>query len=145
MLVVLHLTASAARAKPLVAVSIHPCASLVAQIVGTDATVVQVLPSGASPHTFDPKPSQVNAIAGAALVVMNGGADEWMRKIATAAAPKAPLLVVTERLAFQTIQGTDEGVGANPHVWLDPSLMVKVVPVLVDALSSAPFSAPLSS
>lgn len=122
-------------AKPLVAVSIRPYASLLEQIAGDAATVVQVLPAGASPHTFDPRPSQVTAIAGSALVVMNGGADEWMRKLAAAAAPHAPLFVVTERLAYTPIQGTDAGVGANPHVWLDPSLMATLVPQLVDALA----------
>jgi len=125
-----------ALARPVVAVSIHPYASLVEQIVGSDATVVQVLPSGASPHTFDPTPSQVTAIAGSALVIMNGGVDEWMRKVAVSAAPKAPLFVVTERLSFTPIQGTEAGVAANPHVWLDPSLMVRLVPQLVGALTA---------
>lgn len=119
-----------------VVVSIHPYASLVGQIAGDLVKVVQVLPSGASPHTFDPTPSQVTAVAGASLVVMNGGTDAWMRKIADAAAPRAPLFVVTDELDFVPIQGTDVGVAANPHVWLDPRLMAELVPKLVDALAN---------
>jgi len=126
--------ASAQPARITVAVSIHPYASLVRQIAGDHANVVEVLPSGASPHTFDPAPSQVTAVAGASLVIMNGGTDAWMGRIAGAAAPAAPVFVVIERLAFTPVQGTDQGVAVNPHVWLDPSLMAKLVPQLVDAL-----------
>ncbi|MEJ2292898.1 MAG: metal ABC transporter substrate-binding protein [Deinococcales bacterium] len=121
--------------RPTVVASIHPYANVIEQIVGTRMNVVQLLPSGASPHTFDPTPSQAGSIAGAALIVMNGGVDDWARRLVTAAAPGTPLFVVTDRLDYQPIQGAG-GVGANPHVWLDPSLMASAVPLLVEALAS---------
>lgn len=127
-------TVTCAWARPSVVVSIHPYASLVSQIGGDRVTVTQLLPSGASPHTFDPTPSQARLLTGADLVVMNGGVDDWLRRLVRATAPAAPLVVMTERLAFDPIQGSD-GAGANPHIWLDPSLMAKAVPVLVQALS----------
>lgn len=123
-------------ARPLVVATLHPYADLVRQIVGDRVDVVQLLPSGASPHTFDPTPSQARAIAGAALVVMNGGVDAWATRLVASAAPGASVLVVTRVLPFEPIQGSD-AVGANPHVWLDPRLMVRLAPLLVQALSAA--------
>ena len=129
------LLGATAWARPTVVATLHPYASVIEQIAGDRVNVVQLLPSGASPHTFDPTPSQAAALGGAALVVMNGGVDDWARRLVTAAAPGTPLLVVTERLHYQPIQGSG-GVGANPHVWLDPSLMASAVPMLVSALAS---------
>lgn len=126
---------SASAARPVVVATLHPYADLLRQIVGDRAEVVQLLPSGASPHTFDPTPSQARSITGAALVVMNGGVDAWATRLVASAAPDATLFVVTQSLAFHPIQGNDV-VGANPHVWLDPSLMVALTPLLVRALSA---------
>ncbi len=133
---VLLAVGGAAAARPMVVATLHPYADLLRQIVGDRVDVVQLLPSGASPHTFDPTPSQARAIAGAALVVMNGGVDAWATRLVASAAPGARLLVVTRDLPFEPIQGSD-AVGANPHVWLDPSLMVALTPLLVQALSRA--------
>lgn len=125
---------ASAQAEPVVVASLHPYADLLRQIVGDRASVVQLLPSGASPHTFDPTPSQARALAGASLVVMNGGIDDWARRLVAAAAPATPLFVVTERLSYTPIQGSD-GAAGNPHVWLDPSLMAAAVPLWVSALT----------
>ncbi len=121
--------------RPVVVATLHPYADLIRQIAAGRVEVVQLLPSGASPHTFDPSPSQARSVAGAALIVMNGGVDAWARRLVAAAAPDAPLFVVTEHLSFRPIQGSD-GVGANPHVWLDPSLMAALAPALARALSA---------
>jgi zinc transport system substrate-binding protein len=129
------LLGTTAWARPTVVATLHPYANLIEQIVGNRMNVVQLLPSGASPHTFDPTPSQAASIAGASLIVMNGGVDDWARRLVTAAAAGTPLVVVTERLHYQPIQGSD-GVGTNPHIWLDPSLMASTVPLLVVALVS---------
>lgn len=126
---------SSAAARPTIVVTLHPYADLVEQIVGDRADVVQLLPNGASPHTFEPSPSQARSIAGAALVIMNGGVDAWATNLVLAAAPRAPRFIVTRSLTFQPIQGSD-GIGANPHVWLDPSLMATLVPLLVRSLSA---------
>jgi len=130
----LALLATVAFAKPSVVVSIHPYADLVTQIAGGQVAVHQLLPSGASPHTFDPTPSQARLLAGADLAVMNGGVDDWLRQLLRATAPRVPLVVVAERIPYHPIQG-DAGAGVNPHVWLDPSLMEEAIPVLVSALS----------
>jgi len=129
------LLAPGALARTSIVVSIHPYADLVRQIVGDQADVHQVLPSGASPHSFDPRPSDSMTMAGADLVVMNGGIDDWLTKLVSAAAPDVPTLVVTRALSFDPVQGDAADGTFNPHVWLDPSLMAQAVPLLADAVS----------
>ena len=45
---------------------------VVQNVVGSDADVMVVMPSGADPHTFEPTPSDLTAIASADVVFVNG-------------------------------------------------------------------------
>ncbi len=132
---------AAAWAQPTVTVvtSIHPYAALVQEIAGQDATVVQLLPSGASPHTFDPTPQDVVKVADADLVVFNGVLDGWLTDLVASSGTDAPMLEVMTELDFKPVAGDDETSekalkGVNPHIWLDPVLMKQAVPLIVDQL-----------
>ncbi|MFO7546247.1 MAG: metal ABC transporter substrate-binding protein [Trueperaceae bacterium] len=87
-----------------VVVSIHPYADLARQIVGDAAEVVTLLPAGASPHAYDPSPSQATALAHADVVVMNGGIDAWLARLVEATAPAAEHLVILETIAFTPVE-----------------------------------------
>ncbi|MDZ7705490.1 MAG: metal ABC transporter substrate-binding protein [Trueperaceae bacterium] len=106
---------STAFAQPTIVTSVHPYYDLMRQIAGTDAEVVRVLPPGASPHTFDPTPRDVRQIAGADLVVINGGLDEWLLGLVEASGTDAPVVEVFELLSFQPIQGEDHDHGEDMH------------------------------
>lgn len=113
--VVLLAGAVRAGAAPLpVTVTLHPLA-LVVREVGGEAVAVQVLvPPGASPHTFEPRPSDVARLARAALFVRaGGGADLWAARLATAA-PDVPQLVFAEVLDARMPEVP------RAHAWLDP-------------------------
>ena len=132
---------AAAWAQPTVNVvtSIHPYAALVQEIAGQDATVVQLLPSGASPHTFDPTPQDVVKVADADLVVFNGVLDGWLTDLVASSGTSAPMLEVMTELDFKPVAGDDETSekalkGVNPHIWLDPVLMKQAAPLIVDQL-----------
>ena len=143
-----------ASARPSVAVSIHPLFDLVRQVAGEHAEVVRVLPPGASPHTFDPTPRDVGRIAGADLVVFNGGVDLWLRELVEATGSRAARveLLADERVrsmlreAFPGLVPADAGaaaVGFNTHVWLDPLVMREAAHVVADALGEVdPANAP---
>ena len=133
----LVLLAGVAQAQTTVTVvtSIHPYAALIEEIVGQDATVVQLLPSGASPHTFDPTPQDVVEVADADLVVFNGVLDSWLADLVAASGAGAPVLEVISKLKFEPLAGDpDEGETVNPHIWLDPVLMKQAVPLIVEQL-----------
>jgi len=90
-----------------VVVSIHPYADLARQIAGDAADVVTLLPSGASPHAYDPSPSQATALARADVVVMNGGIDAWLARLVEATAPDAHRLTILETIAFEPVEAQD--------------------------------------
>lgn len=134
-----------AEARPLsVVVSLHPWADLVGQVGGDAVVVTTLLPAGASPHAFEPLPSQAAVLGGADLVVLNGGLDLWLERLVEATAPDVRRLVVMERVAFEPLEGHehDEGddaegrAGANPHVWLDPDVAARAALAFAEELAA---------
>jgi len=135
--------------QPNIVVSIHPWYDLVRQIAGEEANIVRILPAGASPHTFEPRPSQIRDIAAADLVVMNGGigVDEWLLRLVTASGNPRPPLQIMEYLDEAALEEDDhhhehdheqehahEHGYLNPHVWLDPHFAAEAVQLIVAAL-----------
>lgn len=133
-----------------VVVTLAPYADLIERIGGTDVEVTTLLPPGASPHAFDPSPSQAAALARADLIVMNGGLDAWLERLVEATAPGAARFVVLgaveesigaapaseEEATTGNAAGHEHDHGAlNPHVWLDPRLMVVAAKALAAELS----------
>lgn len=144
-------TAFALAQRPTIVTSIHPYNALVQEIVGENAEVVQMLPSGASPHTFDPTPQDVIRLADADLIIFNGVLDEWLADLIDASGTDAPVLEVIAELEFTPVEGkhdehegeaeevegedAHEHEGVNPHIWLDPTLMAQAVPMIVERLA----------
>ena len=61
-----------------VAATIFPLYDITKNIAGDDIEVVQMLPAGASPHTFDPQPSLVSELEGTDIVFSIGnGLENW--------------------------------------------------------------------
>ncbi len=137
-----------------VVASVHPWADVIAQIGGERVTVMTLLPAGASPHAFEPSPSQAAALSRADLVVVNGGLDSWLDRLLQAVAPGVAQLRLMDVVAFAPLQevghghgdaaappGSNRGEGqtttpiANPHIWLDPSIVMSAVPLMTDELS----------
>lgn len=144
---VLSLPAGAfAQSRPSVVVSLHPIYDLVRQIAGDEVEVTRLLPPGASPHTFDPKPSDAMRIARADLLVINGGLDLWLRDLLLASGSGAPILeiiAIPDVLAalhedFPDLVPRDASgnyLSFNTHVWLDPVVMSAALPAIASALA----------
>jgi len=68
-----------------VATTIFPLYDITQQIAGDEFEVILMLPSGASPHTFDPQPSLLKDLQGSQAVFAIGhGLDNWATPIAEA-------------------------------------------------------------
>ncbi len=123
-----------------VVATIFPVADMVRQ-VGKDAVdVVTLLPAGASPHTFEPTPAQIRAVADAAVFVEVGaGLDGWAATLR--AAHSGPMTVITLTAGVPLLGAVgDHGnrQGGDPHVWLDPVLVRDhLVPAIVSGLGQA--------
>jgi len=119
-----------------VVATIFPLADVVRQVGREHVDVATLLPAGASPHTFEPTPAQMRALAQARVCVRVGaGLDNWAEKLL--AAHGGGLTVVTVTDGMELI-GAVDGHGGDPHVWLDPVRVRDVaVPAIVAALSAA--------
>ena len=72
-----------------VVTSVIPVAYIVSELGGERVKVDALVPPGASPHTFEPVPSDLRKLAKARqFVVIGGGFDAWSDKL-LAAAPRA--------------------------------------------------------
>jgi ABC-type Zn uptake system ZnuABC Zn-binding protein ZnuA len=98
-------------------------ADFAAKVGGDLVNVRSLVPKGADPHTFDPRPSDAIALSDADLAVMNGlGLDDWLLPlIENAGQEDLPVLKLGEGLADVDYITMDpaEGSGTNPHLWMD--------------------------
>ncbi len=109
--------------KPIIAASIYPVSMITEEIVGTDFTLITLLPPGASPHTFEPTPGIVSALLQSELLILvGGGLESWLEDaIARYKEKKASkILVLTEGEELIPLPG---GKKPNPHIWLSPVMM----------------------
>jgi zinc transport system substrate-binding protein len=130
--------------------SIYPVADMVRQVGGDHVTVTCVLPPGASPHTFEPKPSLVRAFSSARIFFMIGaGMEFWAGKFIKLAGPNlmtvvlsrgVDLIASTEHDHENHLHGKEattlknKPTVANPHIWLDPVIAKSMVDKITTAL-----------
>ncbi len=96
-------------------------ADMVRQIGGDRVRATSLVPKGGDVHTFEPRPSDVQTVAAARLLVMNGlGLDDWLEKtITSASVPGTPVLKLGLGLTdVILLPGEDPGT-QNPHLWMD--------------------------
>jgi zinc transport system substrate-binding protein len=132
---------SASSDKLTVVATIFPLADFVKNVAGDKVEIVTLLPPGASPHTYEPTPGDMKAVARAALLVVNGaGLDFWVEKLKSAASDNMVELDTSAILEKEGLllsgDGHDDG-GVNPHYWLDPVLAQKQVGAIASALAAA--------
>lgn len=123
--------------KLLVAASIAPLADFAGQVGGEYVQVIALVPPGASPHTYELTPSQVEQMSRARLLVLNGvGLEYWAEKLAQSA-NNPSLIVVDTSEGIEIIKGDADEPGGNPHIWLDPKSAILQVENIRDALTMA--------
>lgn len=95
--------ALAARAQParvLVVASFTILGDMLRQIGGERLDIRVIAGPDANPHGFQPRPSDVQAIAGARLLARNGlGFDPWFDRLARAAGHAGPMATATQGIA----------------------------------------------
>ncbi len=108
-------------------------ADIVRNIGGDRVSVDSIIPAGAGPEDYEPKPDDARKLNGADLIVSNGaGLDGFLDKLIGAAGEnKAARLVLADGIPTITVDGE-----VNPHFWLDPSLVTDhYLPAITAALS----------
>src|SRR6476661_342784 len=108
-------------------------ADIVRNVAGDQATVISIIPAGAGPEDYEPKPDDARLLADADLIVSNGvGLDDFLDKLIEAAGEGAAArLVLGEGIPTIAVDGEP-----NPHFWLDPNLVAThYVPAISAALA----------
>ena len=143
--------ASACLAKKLpVIASIYPIADMVQQVGGDYVDVTFVIPAGASPHTFEPKPSLVKKFSSARIFFMIGaGLEFWADKFVKLAGSELMTVVLSQGVDLiettehdhenhhhekKTMISENKPIVANPHIWLDPVIVKSMVNKISTAL-----------
>jgi zinc transport system substrate-binding protein len=97
-----------------VAASILPLADFARQVGGERVSVEALIPPGASPHTYELTPAQLQAVSRAHALVLNGvGLEYWADKV-IAATDNPDLVVVTTSEGLDIIAGDEHASGGNP-------------------------------
>ena len=110
-------------------------ADMIRNVGGDLVDVTSLVPAKADVHTFEPSPTDLRAVAGARLLVMNGlGLDDWLKDtIVNAAASGTPLVQLGVDLpGVQLLPGEDPGT-QNPHLWMS----VPYAELYVDRIQAA--------
>lgn len=121
-----------------IGVTLHPYYSWTANIVGDAADVVPVLPEGADPHGYQPKPEDVERIADLDILVINGlGHDDFVDSLLAAAATDLLVVDMNARTPAVAALGIQAGDALNSHTFLSITNAVQQVGLLAEALGRA--------
>ncbi|HEV7264153.1 MAG TPA: zinc ABC transporter substrate-binding protein [Falsiroseomonas sp.] len=131
--------AATAPQRPQVVASFSILGDMVGQVAGERVRLRTIAGPNADAHSFQPRPSDAEALRNAALVVRNGlGFDGWMDRMIRAANYRGPVATATEGLVPRQMEADrhDHGHGhgrahahggarnavPDPHAWQDPRL-----------------------
>jgi len=109
-----------------VAVTILPQAEFVESVGGKKVDVTVMVPPGASPHTYEPTPSQMVALSRAKMYTKVGSGVEfelvWMDKL-TDTNKKMLIVDCSKGIELREMAGEHEGErhsALDPHIWMSP-------------------------
>ena len=109
-------------------------------VAGPDASVHQLLQPNTDPHEYEPRPSDVEATAGADLVFENGDQlDQWMSKVVSSAGGDSTVvdLGATVPVKLPGEASGPESSRYDPHWWHDPRNAITAVEHIEATLSQA--------
>jgi ABC-type Zn uptake system ZnuABC Zn-binding protein ZnuA len=104
-------------------------ADLARQVGGERVEVQGLLSAGGDPHDYEPRPSDVAAVADAGVILRSGGeVDEWLAEVIDNAGADAEPVVLIDSV---------ERLGDDPHWWQDPRNALRAVEAIRAALTDA--------
>ena len=117
-----------------VTVSIIPQEWLVDSIGGEHVTADAMVEPGASPATYEPKPSQMRAISESEIYFSIGVPFEnaWLPRMRDSS-PDMQIVDMAAQVQRRTMEGTENT--RDPHVWLSPVTMRAMASTVVATLS----------
>jgi zinc/manganese transport system substrate-binding protein len=141
-------TAAVGQERIKVVASFSILADIVRQIAAERVDVTSLVPPDADAHVYQPTPADSKALAGAALVVLNGlGFEGWADRLVKASGYKGAIVVATKGLKTLTgddhrsadsgSRGHNHDHDADPHAWQNVANVQTYVANIRDALIAA--------
>ena len=94
------------------------------QIGGERISLTVLLPVGADPHTYEPRPQDVAAIHDARVIFINGLELEHSLEPIISTNASGPVIAVSDGidvLPFSATPGDEQHTTGDPHTWTDPN------------------------
>ncbi|MCF0223512.1 MAG: zinc ABC transporter substrate-binding protein [Fibrobacter sp.] len=106
-----------------VAVSLQPYSNVVKEIGGGEVQVVTMLPAGADPHTFEPKPASLREFSRATAYFSDGsGMDAaWLPRF-LGVNKNVRVISLAQGISWMEEAGQE----LDPHLWTSPLQMMQV-------------------
>ena len=130
-------TGAPSAARPiLVVTTMSVLADMIHNVGGEHVKVENIIPIGAGPEDYQPKPQDAQKIAAAQIVFFNGhGAEEWLNSLFTSAGNAGqPRIELSKGLQALDVGSADFKEG-NPHFWLSAANGVNYVEQIRAGLS----------
>ena len=130
--------------------TLHPFKNILTSVVGDRGEVYEILPPGASPHTYQLIPSDMRAVETATAFFLGGhNLDEWALKFQNPY--RIELLDLIPEKYLRHFDGEEKSAasvesnaqnlhqhahdsGVDPHFWTDPLAVKSLLPSLTDTL-----------
>jgi len=121
-----------------VVASFYPLYFFSEQIGGDKAEVINIIPSGAEPHDYEPTAQDMAKMENSRLIILNGGGLEAWGDNLKKNIDSKNTLIVSAGEDLTNKQLTENGrASVDPHVWLDPPLAEKMVDKIVQGFIQA--------
>ncbi len=129
-------TSLAGHAQLRVVTSASIFADMIRNIGGGHVEVIQLVPTGADPHSYEPIPADITLINRADLIMLNGLTFElWIEKMISHVNPGTPIILLTE--GIEPLESADYPGAPDPHAWLDPVAGMEYLANIYRALAEA--------
>ncbi|NOH00917.1 MAG: zinc ABC transporter substrate-binding protein [Chloroflexi bacterium] len=122
-------------------------ADIAQNVVGERVKVESLLPIGADPHAYQAAPADASKIAESDVLILNGlEYEHFIESLLENAGGERLVIEATAGLeahpAVENAEETEAGAGevheaGDPHLWLDPNLVITYVENIRDGLSKA--------
>lgn len=123
-----------------VVTSFYPLYFFASSLGGDRIEVYNIIPSGAEPHSYEPTSKDMALIEDGDLIILNGGGlESWASNLENNILDKNKILIAGENLFTISQENNDDIHVSNnidPHIWLSPSLAIKMVNSIEERLSS---------
>jgi ABC-type Zn uptake system ZnuABC Zn-binding protein ZnuA len=125
-------TSDPGEAAPVIWTSTTILADITRSIAGDRFEVESLLPIGADPHSYQATPQDLARISESKLIVLNGaGYEGFLQSLIQNISEETTLIEASAGI----LPREDAQHGIDPHLWLDPNLILTYVENIRDALT----------